>query len=62
MHKIRLMCKANYAADVKRIMPPNWEGSVDNHPICSIMRLSIRAEMFPSESGSGGHDAHLDAE
>jgi hypothetical protein len=62
MHKARLMCKVYYAVDVKRIMPPNGAGGVDNPPKYSIMRLSIRAEIFQTRPGPGGHDADLDTE
>ena len=62
MHKAWPICKAYFAADVKRIMPPNVAGGVDNCPICSIMGLSIRAAILLTRLRSGGHDAYLDAE
>ena len=62
MHRTRPRCKAHYAVDVKRIMPPNWVRRVDIPPICSIMRISIWAEIFLTKPGSGGHDAYHNVE
>ena len=58
MRTARQTCKAYYAADVKRIMPPNWAGGVDNHPIGLIIRVSIRTEVSLAGAGSGGFDAY----
>jgi hypothetical protein len=58
MRTVRQTCKAYYAADVKRIMPPNWAGGVDNHPIGLIIRVSIRTEVSLAGAGSGGFDAY----
>ena len=62
MHKTRPICKVYFVVNVKRITPPNWTGSVDNPSICSIMRISIWAEIFLSEPGYGGHDAYHNVE
>jgi hypothetical protein len=55
----RSMCKAYYAADVKRIMPPNRAGGVDNGLNCPIMGLSM---IVSAKAGPGGLDAYDNVE
>lgn len=53
------MCKAYYVVDVKRIMPPNRTGGVDNGLICPIMGLSM---IVSAKAGPGGLDAYDNVE
>ena len=59
MKTARPMCKGHYAVDVKRIMPPNRAGGVDNGLICPIMGLSM---IVSAKAGPGGLDAYDNVE
>ena len=53
-------CKAYFAVDVKRIMPPKCPGGIDNLSPCFIMKASICTALLPAKRGVGGLDASTD--